>query len=449
GGGESGGESDPRTAERRELATHARATLDLAAGLDLGLDKRGGAALLRDLELPLLRVLAQMERTGIAADRDYLDSLEQEFAAAVRQAVDEAHRAVGREFNLGSPKQLQQILFDELDLPKTKKIKTGYTTDADALAWLAQRTDNELPVILLRHRDQTRLRTTVEGLIKTVADDGRIHTTYNQTVAATGRLSSVEPNLQNIPVRTEAGRRIRRAFVVGEGYHDLLTADYSQIELRIMAHLSEDEALIEAFQTGHDFHAEIAARVFGIGVEEVGDQIRARIKAMNYGLAYGLSEYGLSQQLGITPKEAKGLMDDYFVQFGGVRDYLRAVVERARRDGYTETMLGRRRYLPDLTSDNRQRRDMAERMALNAPIQGSAADIIKAAMLDVQAGLAEGGHRSRLLLQVHDELVLEVTEDELDAVRKLVSDKMSGAYDLRVPLAVSVGVGSDWHDAAH
>nr|WP_242677412.1 DNA polymerase I [Streptomonospora litoralis] len=442
-------DDDHRGAERLELATRARATLDLAAGLDLDLDKRGGAALLRDVELPLLRVLARMERTGIAADRGYLDSLEEEFAAAVRQAVDEAHRAVGREFNLGSPKQLQQILFEELDLPKTKRIKTGYTTDADALAWLAERTDNELPVILLRHRDQTRLRTTVEGLIKTIAEDGRIHTTYNQTVAATGRLSSVEPNLQNIPVRTDAGRRIRRAFVVGEGYADLLTADYSQIELRIMAHLSEDEALIEAFQTGHDFHAEIAARVFGIGVDEVDGEARARIKAMNYGLAYGLSEYGLSQQLGITPKEAKGLMDDFFVQFGGVRDYLRAVVDRARRDGYTETMLGRRRYLPDLTSDNRQRRDMAERMALNAPIQGSAADIIKVAMLDVEAGLREGGYRSRMLLQVHDELVLEVTEDELDNVRKLVSEKMSGAYDLRVPLAVSVGIGRDWHDAAH
>ncbi|MBV2365229.1 DNA polymerase I [Streptomonospora sp. NEAU-YY374] len=443
------GEGDSRAAERLDLAVRARATLDLAAGLDSDLDKRGGAALLRDVELPLVRVLAGMERTGIAADRAYLDSLEEEFAAAVRQAVAEAHRVVGREFNLGSPKQLQQILFTELDLPKTKRIKTGYTTDADALAWLAARTDNELPVILLRHRDQTRLRTTVEGLVKTIAADGRIHTTYNQTVAATGRLSSVEPNLQNIPVRTDAGRRIRRAFVVGEDYQHLLTADYSQIELRIMAHLSEDTALIEAFQTGHDFHAEIAARVFGIDVTEVDGEARARIKAMNYGLAYGLSEYGLSQQLGITPKEAKALMDDYFVQFGGVRDYLQAVVDRARRDGYTETMLGRRRYLPDLTSDNRQRRDMAERMALNAPIQGSAADIIKVAMLDVDTALREAGHRSRMLLQVHDELVLEVTADELDPVRKLVSDKMAGAYPLRVPLAVSVGVGRDWHDAAH
>ncbi|WP_084469077.1 DNA polymerase I [Nocardiopsis trehalosi] len=440
---------DDRAAARLSLAERARATRDLADGLDTDLGKRGGARLLREVELPLVHVLAAMERVGIAADRGYLDGLEEEFAAAQRQAVQEAHRVVGREFNLGSPKQLQQILFTELDLPKTKRIKTGYTTDADALAWLAGQTDNELPVILLRHRDQTRLRTTVEGLIKTVAADGRIHTTYNQTVAATGRLSSVEPNLQNIPVRTDAGRRIRRAFVVGGGYSRLLTADYSQIELRIMAHLSEDAALIEAFQTGHDFHAEIAARVFKIGVDQVDGEARARIKAMNYGLAYGLSAFGLSGQLGITPDEARGLMDDYFAQFGGVRDYLHEVVEQARRDGYTSTMLGRRRYLPDLTSDNRQRRDMAERMALNAPIQGSAADIIKVAMLDVDAALRAEGLGTRMLLQVHDELVLEVPDGELDTARRLVSEKMASAYDLRVPLAVSVGVGRDWHEAAH
>ncbi|ASU83505.1 DNA polymerase I [Nocardiopsis gilva YIM 90087] len=443
------GEGDAADTARRDLALRARATLDLAVGLDSDLRKRGADRLLADLELPLVRVLAAMERTGIAVDRAYLDGLEEEFAAAVRQAVAEAHRVVGHEFNLGSPKQLQQVLFTELELPKTKRIKTGYTTDADALAWLATQTDHELPAILLRHRDQTRLRTTVEGLIKTIAEDGRIHTTFNQTVAATGRLSSTDPNLQNIPVRTDAGRRIRRAFVVGEGYEDLLTADYSQIELRIMAHLSEDAALIEAFQTGHDFHAEIAARVFKVGVDEVDGEARARIKAMNYGLAYGLSAYGLSSQLGITPDEARGLMDDYFAQFGGVRAYLHSVVEQARRDGYTETMLGRRRYLPDLTSDNRQRREMAERMAFNAPIQGSAADIIKVAMLDVDAALREGGFTSRMLLQVHDELVLEVTSAELADVRKLVSEKMANAYALRVPLAVSVGVGRDWHDAAH
>lgn len=268
-------------------------------------------------------------------------------------------------------------------------------------------------------------------------------------MAATGRLSSTEPNLQNIPVRTDEGRAIRRGFVVGEGYESLMTADYSQIELRIMAHLSEDTALIEAFQSGFDFHAAIAARVFGVSAEKVDAEARARIKAMNYGLAYGLSDYGLSQQLGITPKEARGLMEDYFAQFGGVRDYLHEVVERARREGYTETMLGRRRYLPDLTSDNRQRREMAERMALNAPIQGSAADIIKVAMLRVQDALVQGGFTSRLLLQVHDELVLEIAPGELEEVRNLVSRHMADAYDLRVPLAVSVGVGPNWHDAAH
>ncbi|WP_083932718.1 DNA polymerase I [Nocardiopsis halophila] len=447
--GGDGGDGDADGAARADLAVRARATRELADRLDALLEQRGGAGLMADVELPLVRVLAGLERAGIAADRDYLDSLEAEFAAEQRRAVEEAHRVVGREFNLGSPKQLQQVLFEELGLPRTKKIKTGYTTDADALAWLATQTENELPAILLRHRDQTRLRTTVEGLVKTIAEDGRIHTTFNQTVAATGRLSSVEPNLQNIPVRTDAGRRIRRAFVVGPGYDALMTADYSQIELRIMAHLSQDEALIEAFQTGHDFHAEIAARVFGTEPEQVGGEERARIKAMNYGLAYGLSEFGLSQQLGVSPGEARTLMEDFFQVFGGVRDYLHEVVEQARRDGYTETILGRRRYLPDLTSDNRQRRQMAERMALNAPIQGSAADIIKVAMLDVDRALREGGHRARALLQVHDELVLEVPEDEVESVRKLVSEEMSGAYDLRVPLAVSVGLGENWRDAAH
>ncbi|GAB3491796.1 DNA polymerase I [Nocardiopsis coralliicola] len=448
-GAEDGADSDPDAGRRADLAVRARATAELADRLDVLLAERGAAELMRDLELPLEQVLAGMERVGIAADRGYLDELEAEFAGEQRKAIEEAHQAVGQEFNLGSPKQLQKILFEDLELPRTKKIKTGYTTDADALAWLATQTDHPLPGILLRHRDQTRLRTTVEGLIKTVADDGRIHTTFNQTVAATGRLSSVEPNLQNIPVRTDAGRRIRRAFVVGGGYDHLLTADYSQIELRIMAHLSGDEQLIDAFQSGRDFHAETAARVFGTDPDQVGAEERARIKAMNYGLAYGLSEYGLSQQLGVTPKEAAALMEDFFAVFGGVRDYLRSVVDQARRDGYTSTILGRRRYLPDLTSDNRQRRQMAERMALNAPIQGSAADIIKVAMLGVDRALREGGYVSRALLQVHDELVLEVPAGESEAVRKLVSDRMAAAYALRVPLAVSVGEGGNWRDAAH
>lgn len=431
------------------LAVRAAATRDLAVVLAAELDKRGGTHLLGELELPLSEVLARMERVGIAADRDYLEGLRGEFAGAAGSAVEEAHRIVGREFNLGSPKQLQQVLFEELGLPRTKKIKTGYTTDASALEWLATQTDNELPGVLLHHRDQTKLRTTVEGLIKTIADDGRIHTTFNQTVAATGRLSSTEPNLQNIPVRTDVGRRIRRAFVVGEGHEELLTADYSQIELRIMAHLSEEKALIDAFNSGHDFHAHMASRVFGVGVDEVDGEARSRIKAMSYGLAYGLSAYGLSQQLGIQPDEAKKLMEDYFAEFGGVRDYLRAVVEQARKVGYTETILGRRRYLPDLNSDNRHLREMAERMALNAPIQGSAADIIKVAMLRVDAALTEGGYLSRVLLQVHDELVVEVAPGEREALEKLLTEQMASAYDLRVPLAVSVGGGQNWHDAAH
>jgi len=302
---------------------------------------------------------------------------------------------------------------------------------------------------MLRHREQARLRSTVEGLIKTVAPDGRIHTTFNQTVAATGRLSSTDPNLQNIPVRTDEGRAIRRGFVVGVGFESLLTADYSQIELRVMAHLSEDEGLIEAFTSGEDLHDTVASQVFSVAKADVDPEMRRKIKAMSYGLAYGLSAFGLSQQLNISPDEARGLMDTYFERFGGVRDYLRRVVDEARATGYTETILGRRRYLPDLTSDNRQRREMAERMALNAPIQGTAADIVKIAMLRVDEALTREGLSSRMLLQVHDEIVLEVAPGERAKVEELVRCEMSGAIELRAPLDVSVGSGADWESAAH
>ncbi len=356
---------------------------------------------------------------------------------------------LGREINLGSPKQLQVVLFDELGMPKTKRTKTGYTTDADALQGLFEKTEHPFLAHLLRHRDVIRLRQTVEGLLKTVAEDGRIHTTFNQLIAATGRLSSTDPNLQNIPIRTEAGRRIREGFVVGKGYSELMTADYSQIEMRIMAHLSEDAGLIEAFRSGRDFHSVTAARVFGVEADAVNTEMRAKIKAMNYGLAYGLSAFGLSQQLRIDTGEARGLMDEYFETFGGVRDYLDGVVDEARRTGFTETILGRRRYLPDLTSDNRQRREMAERMALNAPIQGSAADIIKVAMLNVDRGLRQEGLASRMLLQVHDELVFEVADDEHDRLEALVRREMASAADLTVDLDVSVGTGLSWHAAAH
>ncbi|MEV0533245.1 DNA polymerase I [Kitasatospora sp. NPDC050463] len=446
---EEGDGVDATAARAQALMLQARAVLDLAALFDTRLAEVGATELLRDMELPIAALLARMERTGIAADRAWLTGLEAQFAAEIQRVVEEAHAAAGHEFNLGSPKQLQEILFGELALPKTKKIKTGYTTDADALTWLATQTDNELPVILLRHRDQAKLRTTVEGLLKTVSPAGRIHTTFNQMVAATGRLSSQDPNLQNIPVRTEEGRMIRRAFVVGAGYEALLTADYSQIELRIMAHLSEDEALIEAFATGEDLHTTVASQVFEVPGDAVDAEMRRKIKAMSYGLAYGLSAYGLSQQLGIKPAEAQGLMDTYFERFGGVRDYLRRVVDEARATGYTETLLGRRRYLPDLNSDNRQRREMAERMALNAPIQGSAADIVKIAMLRVDEALTTAGLSSRMLLQVHDEIVLELAPGEREQVEVIVREQMAGAYPLRAPLDVSVGVGADWEAAAH
>ncbi|HET9996060.1 MAG TPA: DNA polymerase I [Nocardioides sp.] len=433
---------------------HARAVVDLADALDDEIEERGGTRLLAEVELPLIDLLALMEQTGIAVDIEHLQALEAEFAGGVKLAAEAAYSAIGKEINLGSPKQLQGVLFDELGMPKTKRTKTGYTTDADALVGLLTKVDpdtagGQFLTALLRHRDVARLRQTIEGLLKTVADDGRIHTTFNQLIAATGRLSSTDPNLQNIPIRTEEGRRIREGFIVGDGYESLMTADYSQIEMRIMADLSEDAVLIEAFQSGRDFHSTTAARVFDVPADEVTPGQRAKIKAMNYGLAYGLSAFGLGAQLRIHPSEAQVLMDEYFETFGGVRDYLSSVVDEARRSGYTETILGRRRYLPDLTSDNRQRREMAERMALNAPIQGSAADLIKVAMLRVYAGLVEQGLQSRMLLQVHDELVFDVFPGEREALEALVREQMGGAASLAVPLDVSIGTGHSWHEAAH
>jgi DNA polymerase I len=442
---------DGEAAAEQNVMLRARATLDLADTITEELSRDDGASqrLLMEVEQPLSVVLGDMEQVGIAADTEYLSELEAHFAAEVKAAQQSAHELVGREFNLGSPKQLQEILFTERGLPKTKRIKSGYTTDADALQGLYAQTGDPLLEYLLRHRDMAKLKSTVDGLLKSVSDDGRIHTTFNQTVAATGRLSSTDPNLQNIPIRTEEGRRIRRAFIVGPGFEQLMTVDYSQIEMRIMAHLSGDEALIAAFNSAFDFHAATASSVFHVPVEQVVPDQRRKIKAMNYGLAYGLSAFGLSNQLGISTEEARLLMDEYFERFGGVRDYLMAVVRRAVQDGYTATILGRRRYLPDLSSDNRQRREMAERMALNAPIQGSAADIIKVAMLRVDEAIRDAGLRSRMLLQVHDELVFDVAPGEREALEELVRREMGGAYPLSVPLEVSVGVGRDWSGADH
>ncbi len=435
------------------LILRARAVTDLADALDAELDRIDSSALLGEMELPVQAALARMETVGIAVDHDKLEALQSEFGEQIRDAAEAAYAVIGKQINLGSPKQLQVVLFDELGMPKTKKTKTGYTTDADALQSLFDKTGHPFLEHLLAHRDATRLKVTVDGLLKSVAADGRIHTTFNQTIAATGRLSSTEPNLQNIPIRTEAGRRIRDAFCVGSGggvaFAELMTADYSQIEMRIMAHLSRDEGLIEAFNTGEDLHSFVAARAFGVPIDEVTPELRRRVKAMSYGLAYGLSAYGLSQQLKISTEEAKEQMDQYFARFGGVRDYLLAVVEQARKDGYTSTVLSRRRYLPELDSSNRVVREGAERAALNAPIQGSAADIIKVAMVGVDAALREGGLDSRLLLQVHDELLLEVAPGERDAVDALVRSKMGAAYPLDVPLEVSVGYGPSWDAAAH
>ncbi|WP_374968931.1 DNA polymerase I [Terrabacter sp. BE26] len=443
-----GGDADEQAAHKEMV--RATAVRDLAEVLDEQVAATGGAELLAEVEIPLVDVLARMERTGIAVDADGLDTLEGDFATKVAEAQQDAWDAIGGEqINLGSPKQLQEVLFGTLAMPKTKKTKTGYTTDADALNDLFVKTEHPFLEALLRHRDAARLRVTVEGLQKSVADDGRIHTTYLQTIAATGRLSSTEPNLQNVPIRTEEGRRIRGLFVVGDGYEALMSADYSQIEMRVMAHLSGDEGLIEAFRTGEDLHRFVGSKVFGVDPEQVTPAMRSKVKAMSYGLAYGLSAFGLSKQLTISTEEARGLMEGYFERFGGVSDYLKEVVAEARGTGYTATMFGRRRYLPDLTSDNRQRREMAERMALNAPIQGSAADIMKVAMIGVDRALVAAGAKSRILLQVHDELVLEVATGERDDVEKLVRHEMGHAAELDVPLDINVGVGRSWHDAAH
>lgn len=442
------GDADEKAALKEMV--RATAVRDLAVVLDEQVAATGGTELLSDIELPLIRVLAQMERTGIAVDVDGLASLEETFAAKVTQAQQDCWDAIGGDqINLGSPKQLQVVLFETLGMPKTKKTKTGYTTDADALAELHAKTEHPFLEALLRHRDAAKLRVTVEGLQKSVSDDGRIHTTYLQTIAATGRLSSTEPNLQNVPIRTEEGRRIRELFVVGEGYEALMSADYSQIEMRVMAHLSGDTGLIEAFRSGEDLHRFVGSQVFGVAPEDVTAAMRSKVKAMSYGLAYGLSAYGLSKQLAISTEEAKGLMEGYFARFGGVRAYLDEVVAEARGTGFTATMFGRRRYLPDLTSDNRQRREMAERMALNAPIQGSAADIMKVAMIGVDRALTEAGARTRILLQVHDELVLEVAADEQTDVERIVREQMGHAAEMDVPLDVNIGVGRSWHDAAH
>lgn len=429
-------------------ATEAWYIRRVAEGQLIALDE-GTRAVLVDIELPLVAVLARMELDGVAIDREVLARLRGQLTDKANDFAAQAYAEVGHELNLGSPKQLQQVLFEELGMPKTRATKTGYSTDANSLADLQEKSPHPFLGLLLQHRDATKLKQIVETLERSVNGDGRIHTTYDQTGTSTGRISSNDPNLQNIPIRTEEGREIRSAFRYGEEFETLLTADYSQIEMRIMAHLSEDPGLIEAFNAGEDLHRFVGARVFGVEPAEVSPAMRTKVKAMSYGLAYGLSAFGLSKQLRIETSEARQLMADYFERFGAVRDYLRNVVEQARVDGFTETIFGRRRPFADLTSTNRVLRENAERQALNAPIQGSAADIMKVAMLGIAGDLLDQGLQSRMLLQVHDELIFEVAAGEWDALEAIVRTRMAGAADLRVPLEVQVGRGANWDAAAH
>ncbi|KHL05242.1 DNA polymerase I [Sinomonas humi] len=440
-----GGDDEIAAALVREAAVVRALSADFAPLLA----EVGAASLLAEMELPLARVLLDMEWAGIAVSKEQIDALMDDLGRASEEAAERAYAAIGHEVNLGSPKQLQTVLFDELELPKTKKIKTGYTTDAASLKDLLDKTGHPFLEGLMAHRESSKLRQMVETLKKSVTSDARIHTTYAQNIAATGRLSSNNPNLQNIPIRSEEGRRVRDVFVVGEGYESLLSADYSQIEMRIMAHLSNDAGLIQAYREGEDLHRFVGSRIFHVAPADVTPEMRAKVKAMSYGLAYGLTSFGLSKQLDISVDEARTLMKDYFDRFGGVRDYLRGVVEQARKDGYTSTIFGRRRYLPDLNSTDRARREVAERVALNSPIQGSAADIIKLAMLGVEHELEARGLASRLLLQIHDELVVEVAPGEEAAVRDVVVERMGSAAELSVPLDVQVGVGRTWNEAGH
>ena len=431
------------------LSNKAASLFALREKLSTELSDRGALKLLTELEIPVSKVLAQMERFGVAIDKSTLKQQGSELQAEVHAQSQAAFKAVGHEFNVASPKQLQVVLFDELKLPKTKRIKTGYTTDAESLQWLFSETKHPVLESLLKIREASKLQSVVEGLLSEVQADGRIHTHFQQTVAATGRLSSTGPNLQNIPIRSELGRKIRDGFVAGKDFDGIFTADYSQIEMRILAHLAEDEKLLEAFASGEDLHSTVASLVFGVKPTEVDPEMRRQIKAMSYGLAYGLSAFGLSQQLDISPGEASALMDKYYLRFGGIRDYLATVVKQAKKDGYTETLMGRRRYLPDLQSDNKFKREIAERAALNAPIQGTAADIIKLAMLRVDHAIKSANLKSRLLLQIHDELLFEYVESELQQLIELVKREMGAAYQLKVALSVNIGHGRSWHAAEH
>jgi DNA polymerase-1 len=431
------------------LSAKAGALFSLREKLTKELSDRNALKLLIDLEIPVSQSLSQMERFGVAIDKKVLKAQSEDLQKEVAKQSQIAFESAGHEFNVASPKQLQVVLFDELKLPKTKRIKTGYTTDAESLQWLFSETKHPVLEALLKIREASKLQSVIEGLLGEIAADHRIHTHFQQTIAATGRLSSTGPNLQNIPIRTEAGKKIRDGFIAGVDFDGILTADYSQIEMRILAHLAEDKKLLEAFASGEDLHSTVASLVFGVKDNEVTPDMRRQIKAMSYGLAYGLTAFGLSQQLDITPGEASALMENYYKRFGGIRDYLATVVAQAKKVGYTETLLGRRRYLPDLQNDNKFKREIAERAALNAPIQGTAADIIKLAMLRVDQAMKAAKLKSRLLLQIHDELLFEYIDSELEQLKALIKNEMGAAYPLKVPLTVNIGYGKSWYSAEH
>lgn len=431
----------------KHLAAKGAAILDLIPLQEKELEGNEMASLFHDLEMPLSRILADMEKQGISVNKDDLTELGKEFEAQIDELVKNIYEIAGTEFNLNSPKQLGEILFVKLGLPVIKKTKTGYSTDAEVLEKLAPYHD--IVRLILQYRTIAKLQSTyVEGLLKEISPEtGKVHTYYRQTIAATGRLSSQFPNLQNIPIRLEEGRKIRKVFVPSEPGWYILAADYSQIELRVLAHISDDEGLKEAFLHDMDIHTKTAMDVFGVTADEVDANMRRSAKAVNFGIVYGISDYGLSQNLNITRKEAARFIDQYFDAFSGVRRYMDEIVRDAKRDGYVKTLLERRRYLPEINASNFNLRSFAERTAMNTPIQGTAADIIKLAMVHMDAALAEQKLKSRMLLQVHDELVFEVPEDELELMKKLVPETMENALKLSVPLKAEVSYGMNWYEA--
>jgi DNA polymerase-1 len=441
--------SDELIQERRDLSALAWYNSQLTSKLQATLASSKQADVYRDVELASSHPLAKMEITGISVDEKALAKLVKQLDKEITDIAATCFEIIGKEINLASPKQLQTVLFEDLGMTGTSKVKTGFSTNAEALTTLFEQNGHPFLENLLKHREVTKIRQIVETISKAVQADGRIHTTYVQTGTSTGRLSSENPNLQNIPVRSERGRLIRDAFIVGEGFETLLTADYSQIEMRILAHLSGDEGLIEAFRSGEDLHRFVGSRIYGVEPKDVTSAMRSKVKAMSYGLVYGLSEYGLAKQLRISNADAKQLMADYFARFGGVRKYLSKVVDDAKLNEYTTTIYGRRRPFTDLNSKIFTIRENARRAALNAPIQGTAADIMKIAMIEVDKALTQAKVKSRILLQVHDELVIEVAPGELEKVKELVTKGMNSAAKLDVPLEVNIGIGKSWDEAAH